>query len=141
MLFLLLRAAGVNHAVVGLHNDVRRAGISAILGEPRLVEHRGQRGSVKHLAHADLVSVGLQKRNGLRNQRRIGQPDQRNVVFCRPDAAAVVGRFRQRDQTIVGEQRGRREAVVVLAGNRIEAVGVDWRLTVLGGDDDQRGIV
>src|ERR1700722_16427392 len=91
VLLLLCGAAGVGNADVRGHDDVRCAGVYGWV-----VEVNGERRAVEELAERDSGGAGIVFED-LDAGCGIGgvvEPEQRDVVFGRPDAGGVVGRFR-----------------------------------------------
>src|SRR5271166_5144552 len=67
------------------------------------------------------------------------KPEQRDIVLSRSDSVGVV--WGLRPWQIRGNQVGRRSTILTaVTRNREEAIWIDWRLPVLGGDHDQRGV-
>ena len=101
------------------------------------VEHRFERAAIVDLAQSDRGRGALQSGDCVGGTVCIGQPDLGNVVLSQSEAVmGVVVNCRQK----ISDDAGRWRAVVAgMARNGEEAVGVDGRLAVFGGDNDSGG--
>jgi hypothetical protein len=96
--------SGIGNAYVGSDDDVRCAGI-AVPRESGDVVVQGQRRAVVDLPDAGLGSVVFECGDGGLSVGRVGEPEQRDIVFGRSDAGRVRRGFGVRQQA--GDQVSR----------------------------------